>query len=317
MLALIIVAALTLVAGELLLSATRSPAETRVEGLSATRSPAETGVKGLLWKSTLGDAGGWDESTNQSATGPHNARVTTGPCSTNGALQILFGEQGSRWGLDQRHSFQRLGVAPRDNVYFSYDVYFSEEFEFKGDGKMGGLGGIVPGGNPFAISSGGRYDARSFSARATWKRDRGLEAYLYVREADGRVIYGDGAGGYGLGERFVGPSGQTEDLLIPGTWHRIEHRVVLNTPGRADGGYELWLNGHRGVRLSDVEYRSREYPELQVSHLLSSWFFGGDASQYPTRISSAFTRNWALTSSHYDQARLEQAFPDTAAETTC
>ncbi len=130
-----------------------------------------------------------------------------------------------------------------------------------------------------------------------WREDRGVVMYLYAARADGRDFDDPQHYGFGITERFVKPDGSQEDVFRPDTWHRVEHRVNPNTPGQDDGVYELWIDGHRGVEVTDVRYRTAEHPDLQITHLFSAWFFGGGPDQSPTRPNRAFTDDWVLSDS--------------------
>lgn len=255
----------------------------------------------VLWQSSFDPPPGssWEETSGVVEASRANAEVLEhGPAGTQDVLQISFGEDGSRWGIDYRHSFAEMGVPEQTEIFFSYDVYFAPGFEFVGDGKMGGLSGISPGMRPLDTSSGGRYDEGSFSVRAMWKEDRGVVMYLYARHADGRDFDDPRHYGYGLPVRFVKADGSRSDVFRPGVWHRVEHRVTLNTPGENDGVYEMWVDGHKGISVHDVQYRTEATPDLMINQLFSAWFFGGSSEQYPTRVNHAYTDDWLLTSSY-------------------
>ena len=230
------------------------------------------------------------------------AVVPDGPHGRDDVLRIDF-ERGSRWGIDYRHSFSKMGVEPREEVWFSYDVLFPADFEFRGDGKMGGLAGTTDGLELLETSAGGDYDPRSFSVRAMWKKDRGVVMYLYAAHAAGRDFDDPAHYGYGIPVRFVGEDGAESDILEPDVWHRVEHRVKMNTPGRNDGVYELWIDGHRGVALDDVRYRTAEHPDLDIDQVFSAWFFGGGEDQFPTRDSTAWTDDWVLSADRLGDSR--------------
>jgi hypothetical protein len=254
-------------------------------------APSEPDV---LWTGDF-DSSDWEEHFGVVESGTTNTQVLEeGPDGRDNVLEISFGEDGERWGMDYRHAFDELAIPELEVVHFSYDVYFPWGFEFIGDGKLGGLAGLADGVDPFDVSSGGNYDERSFSVRAMWKEDRGVVMYLYARQAAGRDFWDPQHYGFGIAESFVGPDGGTSDIFTPGQWHRIEHRVQMNTPGVPDGVYELWVDGHRGVHIEDVEYRTADQPDLRVNHLMSTWFFGGGSDQFPTRRNQAYTDNWVL-----------------------
>jgi hypothetical protein len=65
-----------------------------------------------------------------------------------------------------------------------------------------------------------------------------------------------------------------EGVNGPGVWHDVEHRLVMNTPGEADGILQAWFDGRRVLdepaflfRLADGNYG--------IDALYFSTFFGG------------------------------------------
>jgi hypothetical protein len=273
---------------------TEAPSEPAPESTPDSGSASDPEV---LW---VGDFGGdqpWQESFGVAAASRENAQVVDeGPDGRQDVLEISFGDTDDvRWGIDYRLSFAALGLEEREAVRFSYDVYFAEDFEFIGDGKLGGLAGLTDELDPLETSSGGDYDERSFSVRAMWKEDRGVVMYLYARHANGRDFHDPAHFGYGIPVRFQDADGAESGIFTPGTWHRVEHRVRLNTPGQNDGAYELWIDGHRGVHVDDVQYRTEAHPELRINQVIATWFFGGGQDQFPTRRNVAYTDDWMLT----------------------
>jgi hypothetical protein len=262
---------------------------------SGSPGPDTAPQGGVVWSGDFG-AAGWQDRFGVVVESRTNTEVVAeGPDGRDDVLRIEFGEDDERWGMDYRHAFDELGLPELDAVNFAYDVYFSPDFEFIGDGKIGGISGIEDDVDPLETASGGNYDERSFSARAMWKEDRGVVMYLYARGASGRDFRDPEHFGFGIAEPFVGPGGRTSEIFTPGTWHRIEHRIVLNTPGETDGVYQLYVDGHRGVDLDDVEYRTEDHPDLRINQLMSTWFFGGGSDEFPTRRNTAFTDDWVLS----------------------
>lgn len=43
--------------------------------------------------------------------------------------------------------------------------------------------------------------------------------------------------------------------LLAGQWHNVVFRARLNSPGRADGVLELWIDGQQAMRYEDVNFR--------------------------------------------------------------
>lgn len=250
----------------------------------------------VLWSTDFTPGDRWQQDAGVVAAGHVDARVrASGPGGRADALELTFGRNGSRWGMDVRSSFEALELERRDEVWFSYDVWFEDGFEFRGDGKLGGLAGGVPGLDPFDVSSGGEYDERSFSVRTVWTEDRGLAMYLYALHGAGKQISDRDNYGFAIVEPFRAADGATVGVLETGRWHRVEHHVRLNTPGRRDGSYELWLDGHRGVAIHDVEYRAAGRDDILIDQLFMSWFFGGGREDFPTRRSTAWTDDWVLS----------------------
>ena len=62
-------------------------------------------------------------------------------------------------------------------------------------------------------------------------------------------------------------------LFEPGTWHRIDQIVVMNTPGRSDGAMLGWLDGRLVLERRDVRYRDTD--DLAIDMVYFSTFFGG------------------------------------------
>lgn len=262
----------------------------------------------VLWSSDFSPSAGWQQDAGVVAASNVDAQARrSAPGGRTGALEITFGRDGSRWGMDVRSSFDELGLDRRDDVWFGYDVWFDDGFEFRGDGKLGGLAGAVPGLDPFDVSAGGEYDDRSFSVRAVWTQDRGLHMYLYAAYGAGKEISDSENFGFAIVEPFRDAGGATAGVLETGRWHRIEHRVRLNTPGERDGIYELWLDGHRGVSVQDVQYRRAGREDVRLDQLFMSWFFGGGSEQYPTRRSTAWTDAWVVSDGRLGSAAARRA----------
>lgn len=274
---------------------TPGSAQDRHTDQGAEHEQAPSTPREILWSGSF-EGDDWTESfgvVEESRT--YADVVSEGPDDREDLLRITFGGQGDRWGIDYRMSLDELGLPGRNAVELSYDAYFAPDFEFIGDGKFGGLAGIAEGVDPLEVSSGGSMDEGSFSARAMWKADRGVVGYLYVLRADGRDVADPDNYGFGIQVPFVAADGSTAEVLSTGVWHRITHRVALNTPGEANGIYQLEIDGHRGIDLDDVEFRGVSATQLFVNQIMSSWFFGGGADQFPTRPSTAYTADWTLS----------------------
>ena len=80
----------------------------------------------------------------------------------------------------------------------------------------------------------------------------------------------------------------------PGQWHRVQHRVVLNTPGVANGILEAWLDGKKV--LSDDTYLFRNTANIGINLFYFSTFYGGnDSSWAPSQDQYVFFDNFRIS----------------------
>lgn len=170
-------------------------------------------------------------------------------------------EGGAQWHL--------VFPQPYDELYFAYRVRFQAGFDFVRGGKLPGLTGGTDNTGCTATRDQG------WSARNMWRRssaDPADQAYLvqYVYDVDRPENCGDNYV-YDLGARR---------LFVPDQWYLIEHRVVMNTPGVADGILQGWFDGVLAVERTDVQLRDSGNGSLGISSLYFSTFFGGNAADW-------------------------------------
>ena len=178
-----------------------------------------------------------------------------------------------QFGVDLSASYEEL--------YVAYDVKFAAGFDFVRGGKLPGLCGYD---NTQSTSSGcntggGFPDGfDGWSARGMWREDGVLENYVY--HAGQTNYYGD--------DEYWGAQAQ------PGQWHRVQHRVVLNTPGVANGILEAWLDGNKV--LSDDTYLFRNTANIGINLFYFSTFYGGnDSSWAPSQDQYVFFDNFRIS----------------------
>lgn len=154
-----------------------------------------------------------------------------------------------------------------EELYLSYRVKFINGFNFVLGGKLPGLtasrnpvtttpptGGIKPG------------ECDGFSARYMWKSNGIAETYLYSPAQPGN---------YGEDILWQNPNG-TPVQFIPNRWYVITQRLVMNTPGQPDGILEVWLDGVKVQRKTNVFYRGAACPTMGVNQFYFSTIFGGN-----------------------------------------
>lgn len=167
-----------------------------------------------------------------------------------------------------------------EELYLSYDMKFSEDFDFVRGGKLPGLCGYDNTLSPTSgCNTGGGFPDGfdGWSARGMWRVDGKLENYVY--HADQVSFYGD--------DEFWSVNAQ------PGTWHRVQHRVVMNTPGVADGILEAWIDGKKV--LSEQKFMFRKTANIGINLFYFSTFYGGaDATWAPSEDQYAFFDNFRI-----------------------
>ena len=169
---------------------------------------------------------------------------------------------GAQWQL-------RLGKS-YDELYCSYRVKFPQGFNFVKGGKLPGFAGGA------ANTGGTKPDGTDgWSGRLMW--GPGGKVYQYVYHPDQPTNYGD--------EFYWNENGQ--QFFQPGTWHNIEVRIVMNTPGKKDGIIQGWYDGVLALNISNLRFR--DVSSFGIDMLYFSTFFGGDDTSWaPTKDESVY-----------------------------
>lgn len=170
-----------------------------------------------------------------------------------------------------------------EELYIAYDIRFAQGFDFVRGGKLPGLCGsdvnLAPN---TGCNTGGGYPSGydGWSARGMWREDGILENYVY--HASQRNFYGN--------DEFWNVS------ATPGVWHRVQHRVVLNTPGLKNGILEAWFDGTKVLSLQNLEYRKTNTIGINLFYF-STFFGGNDASWAPSTDQIMNFDNFVLSTS--------------------
>ena len=153
-----------------------------------------------------------------------------------------------------------------NELYFSYRVRFAKDFDFVKGGKLPGLmGGTGPTG---CVS-----DKNGFSARNMWRVDGDAVQYLYAP----RKISA-------CGDDYHYTKGGVNQHFIPGEWQRVEHRLVMNTPGENNGIMQAWLDGELVLDVKDFLFREAG-SNFAIDTLYFSTFFGGGDAEWAPQTS--------------------------------
>lgn len=157
-----------------------------------------------------------------------------------------------------------------DTITFTYDAYFPKGFDFNKGGKLMGLYG------GHSDCSGGKSAAQCFSTRFMWREKGAGEVYAYFDKekqvsnfcSESGVIcnadYGDslGRGSFNWGT---------------GAWHSVTQVITLNTPGKQDGGLEVFHNGKNIISMKNLFYRDGDFKTVGIDF---ETFFGGSTSDW-------------------------------------
>jgi len=190
------------------------------------------------------------------------AIVEDGSAERGRVLEIAFPD--NTFGPSQGGAQWRVRFpGSHDEVYLAYWVKFGAGFDFVRGGKLPGLVGGT------ANTGGDKPDGTDgWSARMMWREAGAVVQYVYHPDQPG--IYGEdmpwnhGAGG----QRF----------FAPGVWHRVVHRVVMNTPGQNDGMIEGWFDGELAFREPGIRFR--DVNSFAIDELYFSTFFGGGSQDW-------------------------------------
>ena len=168
-----------------------------------------------------------------------------------------------------------LSIQHAKNVSLEYSIFFPVDYDWVLGGKLPGLYGGHTG------CSGGNNALTCFSTRLMWRPGGMGELYLVSSAIDSHIHH-DILLIFILCHKYAPKAKQTHSLCsdpqsvcdatygfsigrgsfqyAAGGWTRVRQTVVLNTPGKQDGGFSLDVNGKRVIDRSDVFYRDVPAP---------------------------------------------------------
>ncbi|MBP7831008.1 MAG: hypothetical protein KA248_13935 [Kiritimatiellae bacterium] len=243
---------------------------------------------GVLWSNSFEEAGwtqawqvlpekdwGWANLSRTTAPGEPFETFLRAVYPSNSCSPASSADYGTPEGGGQ--FLAPAGLSPADALHLRYYVRFHTNFNFVKGGKLPGLVGGTSHFSGGAIPDG----TNGFSVRYMWRTDGDGEIYAYLPTSD---VYGTEIG-RGLW-RFQ-----------PGVWHCLEQRVVLNTPGVADGRIVVWVDGRMLMDERSVLFRTADSLVLR-GIFFSTFFGGGDPSWSSPFDTYADFAGFALSSSY-------------------
>jgi hypothetical protein len=153
-----------------------------------------------------------------------------------------------------------------DELYFSYRIKFSSGFTSTNlQGKLPGLSG--------GTSNNGGYLPTGLDGWSARFMFHGTQIKFYTYYPDLYKVYGDSKPLSGKNYYGYGPVLNPGYTLKTDVWYTVTQRIVMNTPGKANGLVEGFINGklcavQTGIRFRDVS-------SLKIDRIFFSSFFGG------------------------------------------
>lgn len=178
---------------------------------------------------------------------------------------------------------------PGINAYFeditlSYCLKFEEGFDFVKGGKLPGLMG---GADSWSRSGGNQPDgSNGWTLRFMWRPEGRAVVYAYLPPSDnGR--YGSETWGQDLA---------LNKKFIPGQWHCLQQRVVINDIGQENGQLQVWFDGELVLELDDITYRKRDTTAGKIGGMYFSTFHGGHTKDWaPAQDSSLLINGFTFS----------------------
>lgn len=180
------------------------------------------------------------------------------------------------------------GFEPEE-AYFRYYLKVSPRAKVSGGGKFPGFGGTYNkagwGGRANNGSNGwsarGSFFATVSETNSQWFNRLPIGSYLY--EIDNKNRYGQ-----------TTPWGHPLSALEPGKWYSLEQRLKLNTPGKANGILQVWVDGHEIFHRQDMNFRNTD--KLKIEKIWFNFYFGG--TEKPDKNFNLFADNFVIASSY-------------------
>jgi hypothetical protein len=152
----------------------------------------------------------------------------------------------------QAHASYRAAVdlSQARNVSLAYGIYFPASFDFRKGGKLPGLYGGHGG------CSGGNEASTCFSTRLMFRQDGMGELYLYAPVGKQPKSVCNLPPFSTCSAVFGASLGRGSWTFARGGWTHVKQDIWLNTPGQADGGFNIWVNGERVLTANNVFIRN-------------------------------------------------------------
>ena len=176
------------------------------------------------------------------------------------SLRILYPKD--TYGPSTNGAQAPLRVDGAEELYASYWLRFSENFDWGGTSEGGKLPGLASAGlcSGCVTCTG----SNGFTARLMWRQEGKGILYLYHMDKEGNC--GDNITLQQNGEDFYFEKGE---------WYKITQRVLINTDNNHDGEVEVWINDEPAPLLTGIRFVNNG---TNVTYLYFSTFHGGKSN---------------------------------------
>ncbi|GAA5862733.1 hypothetical protein JCM8547_003529 [Rhodosporidiobolus lusitaniae] len=178
-----------------------------------------------------------------------------------------------------------LNLTNATTVSFSYSVFFPSDFDFVKGGKLPGLYGGKGG------CSGGSDGEDCWSTRTMFRKDGAGELYLYApRSLQSSSLCSTPPLTY-CNSKYGMSIGRGSWTFKRGGWTTVKQRVRMNTPGKADGGVEIWVDGVLVLKNDEVAFRTDPSAKKPTSPPPSNSKSVTKSTSLPTSTRASSTRS--------------------------
>ncbi|MFM7022632.1 MAG: T9SS type A sorting domain-containing protein [Flavobacteriales bacterium] len=186
--------------------------------------------------------------------------------SGNNSLRIKYPV--NTYGPSNNGAQAPLTVTPADELYMSYWVRFSDNFDWGGSSEGGKLPGL--GGGARCSGCQTCTGSNGFTARLMWRTGGKAVLYLYHLDKTNPPC----------GDNLTLQLSGSDFYFQKGQWYNIIERVKINSGANHDGEVELWINEQPALLVTGIQFVSNGD---KVDNLYFSTFHGGsDANWAPS-----------------------------------
>jgi hypothetical protein len=165
-----------------------------------------------------------------------------------------------------------------EHLFFEYDVYFPQDFDWVKGGKLPGLTSFSD--HPTGCIDNSAFDG--FSARYMWREEGAF--YLYIYNPEKELECGD----------YYPPVGTSTFMLKKGQWLHLKQEIFLGEANQRDGYIKAWVDDVLVYQINNIMLR--DISSIFIDGAKMDSFFGGsDDSWAPATSQNAYFDNFRIT----------------------